>query len=211
LSQSGGHAKAQKRLLRTIIGPQTARTVQEQNEAEGRTSRLYGDDALQQQNGPLLANLLSKKEVSSMMNCSKLNTVGVRMFNHYLEKIGSKTGPTKILESCNRNGITLQGYDAIYKDFKGEVKVTGCGVRVECLPNPHQLSLLRREMNSKLEDMIGSYSHIDNTLSIPQSSKLKHKDPIKLVMSPMNSFFVDIESVQKTMVRLFGITPAGTC
>lgn len=144
-----------------------------------------------------------------MMNCSKLNKVGVRMFNHYLEKIGSKIGPAKILESCDRNGIIHQGYDAIYKDFKGAVRATGRGVRLGCLPNPHILSLLRRKMNSKLEDMISSYSHIDNTLLISQSSKSKQKDPIKLVLSSKNSFFVNVESMQKTMVKLYGITPAG--
>jgi len=143
-----------------------------------------------------------------MMNCSKLNFIGVRMFNHYLQQIGSKIGPATILETCDKNGITLQGYDAIYKDFKGVVKATRPGVRVGCLPNPHQLSLLRQQMNSRLEDLIGSYSHIDNTLLIPPSSKQK-ADPIKLVLLSKNSFFVDVESVQKTMVRLYGITPEG--
>ena len=51
LSQSGGHAKAQKRLARSLIGPETMMRVQERNAEEGRSGRLYGDTNSQVENG----------------------------------------------------------------------------------------------------------------------------------------------------------------
>ena len=64
-------------------------------------------------------------------------------------------------------------------------------------------------MNSKLEDMIGEHYHIENTLVIPPPAKSKSKEPLKIVLSARNSFFVDVETLQRTMVKLYGITTSG--
>ena len=52
-------------------------------------------------------------------------------------------GPEKILETCDQSRITHSGYDAIYKTFKGAVAAVGRGIRLGCLPTPHQVSQLR--------------------------------------------------------------------
>jgi len=180
--------------------------VQEQNASQGKSQRLHGDTTSQLESGRIFASLLSKTEVNSLLESPKLSHVGTRMVNHYLEKIGKSMGPENILETCDRNGITHSGYGAIYKNFRSAVKRVGKGIRVGCLPNPHQVSKLRQELNSKLEDMIGQYYHIENTLVIPPSAKSKSKEPLQIILSARNSFFVDVETVQRTMVKLYGIT-----
>ena len=139
-----------------------------------RVQRLHGGTAPQVESERVFASLLSKIEVSSLLESPKLSHVGTRMPNHYLEKIGKSVRLENILETCDRNGITHFGYDAIYKSFKGVVKSVGKGFRVGCLPNPYQVSKLRQEMNSQLEDMIGEHYHTENTRSFfPCNQNLK--------------------------------------
>jgi len=211
LSQKGGHAKSVRRLARTIVGPQTAREVQEQNMIEGKTRRLHGDEASQAESGRVFASLLSRTEVSTLLQDPKMVPVGEKLVNQYFDKIGEIMGPESILEICDRNSITQNGYAAYHKKFSSAVKVVGRGnLRVSCLANPHKVTLLRRDLNSRLEDYIGEHSHIENELIITQPAKSKTKAPTKVVLSSRNSFFVDIEKVQQIMVRLYKISPAGT-
>jgi len=76
------------------------------------------------------------------------------------------------------------------------------------LSNPYQISKLRREMNGNLKDMIGEYYSVNDILVLPGT---KSKEPTKLKLSSKNSFFVDVEAVQRTMVALYGFTPEGNC
>ena len=64
-------------------------------------------------------------------------------------------------------------------------------------------------MDSKLEDMSGGHYHIEETLVISPPAKSKSKETVKIVLSARNSFFVDVETVQRMMVRLYGITNSG--
>jgi hypothetical protein len=207
LSQSGGHAKAQRRILRSIVGAQTTSSIQEHNATEGRTSRLHGDTHAQMQTGRVFGSFMSRVEVETMLQSPRLNMVGSRIAKHYLEKIGQHVGPEQIVETCDRSGITQSGYGAIYKTFKKAVACAGAGSRVSCLPAPYKVSKLREELNKNLKDLIGDYYSISNLFEIPPSAK--SKAPQKIVLSPRNSFFVDIEVVQQTMIRLYNITPAG--
>lgn len=210
LSQTGGHAKAQKRLARTIVGAETVGRVQQQNAEEGRSRRLYGDKNSQMESGRVFASLLSRTEMESMLETPKMTVVGEAIVNQYLDKIGKLVSAAKILETCDRSGITVDGYSAVYKTFKGAVKSAGKGLRISCLPNPHQVNLLRRQMNSKLDELIGSFYSINDTFIVPSNSKSKNKDPVKVELNEINSFFADVEKVQATMVQLYGI-PLKVC
>jgi hypothetical protein len=110
---------------------------------------------------------------------------------------------------CDRNGITIEGYGAIYKQFKHGVKAVGRGLRIGCLSKPFHVSRLRTEMNLKLRDYVGDYYAIRNTLEILPGLRAKNKDPERLTLNENNSIFVDVEAVQRTMVTLYGITPLG--
>lgn len=210
LSQNGGHAKAQRRLIRAIVGPQTVGAVQEQNATLGLSGRLHGDNEAQIRTGKVFAGLLSQKEVESMLESSKLTMVGNRMAQQYLDKIGKNICAEDILETCDRSGITQSGYGALYKTFKRAASCAGGGSRVRCLPPPHAVSKLRQELNAKLSDLIGEHQHIDSSFDVPAPTKSKSKEPMKITLSSKNSLFVDVEAVQRTIVSLYGITPSGT-
>lgn len=169
--------------------------VQERNAEEGRSGRLYGDTNSQVENGRVLASILSRKEMEAILETPKMTVVGKRMVNFYLDKIGESIGLAQILETCDRNAITAEGYNAVYKIFKGAVKSAGKGLRISCLPNPHQVNLLRRQMNTKLEDLIGSFYSINDALVLPANTRSKNKDLVKVTLNHMNSFFVDVEMV----------------
>ena len=210
LSQTGGHAKAQKRLAHTIVGDETVGRVQQQNAEEGRSRRLYGDKNSQMESGRVFASLLSRTEMESMLETPKMTVVGEAIVNQYLDKIGKLVSAAKILETCDRSGIVVDGYSAVYKTFKGAVKSVGKGLQISCLPNPHQINLLRRQMNYKLDELIGSFYNINDTFIVPSNSKSKNKDPVKVELNEINSFFADVEKVQATMVQLYGI-PLKVC
>ena len=129
LSQSGGHAKAQKRLARQLLGVETARRVHERNLEEGRSAQLHGDKDSQVVNGRVFASILLRAELIAALETPKMSVVGKRYVNYYLDKIGKNIGPEKNLETCDRNTITNNGYTAIYKDFKGAIEASRKGFR----------------------------------------------------------------------------------
>jgi hypothetical protein len=62
-------------------------------------------------------------------------------------------------------------------------------------------------LNGKLKDFIGDYKHIDNTLEVPDPED-KSK-ALQYVLNDKNNIFVDIEAVQRSMIKLYGITLDG--
>lgn len=139
-----------------------------------------------------------------------MESVGIDITNHYLDKIGAEIGAHEILAIEDRSGVTNDAYSTIYKKFKGGAKAAGKGLRIGCLPKPYHVSLLRKELNSKLRDFVGDYYPIKNTLEIMPGPKSKKKEPMQIELNENNSLFVDVETVQKTMVQLYKFTPAGT-
>ena len=113
------------------------------------------------------------------------------------------------METCDRNGIIVEGYGAIYKQFKHGVKAAGRGLRIGCLPKPFHVFQLRTEMNLKLRDYVGDYYAIRNTLEILLGSRAKNKDLEHLALNENNSIFVDVKAIQRTMVTLYRITLLG--
>jgi len=68
-------------------------------------------------------------------------------------------------------------------------------------------------LNSKLRELVGDYCHINNTLQIatnksrPQKEKGKEKGlpHEKYILNVKNTFITDVESVEKTIRRMYGI------
>jgi len=75
-----------------------------------------------------------------MLNSSNLKSIGIDVANEHLDKIGAGMGVHKILGTCDRSGITQDGYACLYKQFKGSAKATKKGLKVNCLPKPYCLS-----------------------------------------------------------------------
>lgn len=210
LSQSGGHAKAQRRLARSIVAPATVRAVQEGNVVNQTKQRLCGSLETQLESGKVFASIMSKREVSTMLQMPAMESIGTDIANQYLNKIGAEIRAHKILAVEYRSGITNEAYSEIYKKFVGGVKSAGKGIRIGCLlPKPYHVSLLRKEMNAKLADFVGEYYPIINTLEIPPAPRSKKKESMLIELNEHNSLFVDVETVQKTMVQLYKFTPAG--
>ena len=198
------------RLARSIIVPATVDKIQASNNASGSRKHLCGTKDIQVQTGKVLASMLSQTEVNAICEEPKLEGVGVKLANKYLNKIGEIIQPTDILQTCDRNMISHSGYDAFYKQFKGAAKLVGRGIRIGCLPNPWHVSCARRMLNLKLSQYVGEYYSINETLMVPPSVKSAKKEPVKVTLNEMNSLFCDIEQVQRTMVLLYGFTLDGT-
>jgi len=79
-----------------------------------------------------------------------------------------------------------------------------------------KVNFLQRKLNGNLRDMVGDYKYVCNVLEVPTSAK-NSKDKSKekglqierIVLNDKNTIFVDIEAVQRTMVKLYGITQDG--
>jgi len=209
LSQNGGHAKRVRQLARTVIVPTIVKKIQVENHQTGSRQRLCGSRETQVETGKALASMLTQTEVITMCKTSKLNTVGIRMANHYFDKIQQKLGPYEIQEVCDRNGITQDGWRGIFKKYQGAVKAAGQGLRV-CLPNPFQVTTARSMLNFKLREYVGEYSHITDNINVAPSKKSTNKNLVKVELNEFNSFFADVEQVQRTMVDLYDITLEGT-
>ena len=210
LAPNGGHAKRMMRLARSIIVPATVNRIQASNNTSGSRRRLCGTKDIQVKIGKVLASMLSQTEVNAICEEPKLEGVGVKLANKYLDKIGEIIHPADILETCDRNMISHSGYDAIYKRFKGAAKLVGRGIRIGCLPNAWQVSCAWRMLNLKLLEYVEDYYCINETLMVPPSAKSAKKEPVKVTLNEMNLIFCDVEQVQCTMVLLYGITLDGT-
>lgn len=103
---SGGHAKVARRLARAIIAPETTRQLHAQNALGSMHRRLCGTQEMQERTGKIFGSLLSRTEVGTLMTFLAFKTIGVRMANYYLNKIGEKVGTRSILQTCDESGIT---------------------------------------------------------------------------------------------------------
>ena len=65
-------------------------------------------------------------------------------------------------------------------------------------------------MNDNLKELIGEYYSITDNLIVKPSLRAKSQDLVKVSLNEMNSFFIEVEAVQKTMVKLYAFTPEGT-
>jgi hypothetical protein len=118
LSQFSGHAKAQRRLTRSIIAPATVKRIQEENAANHTRKRLRGSEESQKESGLLMGNIWSKTELLSMLKSPTMQSMGTDITNQYLDKIGQEVGAHEILACCDRNGVTQNRFNAIYKSFR---------------------------------------------------------------------------------------------
>lgn len=144
-----------------------------------------------------------------MCTSTKLSSVGVRMVNYYMGKIRNNVNANDILETCDRNGFTHMGCGAIYKQFKSTTKLVGKGLHIRCLPNPHWVLVARQILNLKLQEHIGKYYSINDTMEILPTSKAKTKGHVTVSLNNRNLLFVNVEHVQHIMVELYDITPEG--
>jgi hypothetical protein len=132
------------------------------------------------------------------------------MANYYISKIGTHVGPHNILEACDRSNVSGAGYAEVYKKFKGRIAATGRGLKIgACLPNPHQVSILRKSFNSKLHEFVEEYYSLHNTMEIPRAQNSTNKKPLRITLNDQNNLFLDVECVQRTMVNLCNVTPEG--
>jgi len=64
-------------------------------------------------------------------------------------------------------------------------------------------------LNLKLQEYVGDYYSINDTLEITPIAKAKTKELVKVLLNSQNSLFVDVEQVQCTMVELYDVKPKG--
>ena len=89
---------------------------------------------------------------------------GQRLHNiNYLDAVGERLGAHDILETCDLTGVSQTGYDAICKKLKSRVRASGKGLRIGYHPSPYQVSILRRELNGNMKDLIGNKQCIDHS------------------------------------------------
>jgi hypothetical protein len=74
-----------------------------------------------------------------------------------------------------------------------------------------QVTLRRRELNSNLKEFVRQYYHINNSLEVEarksrlEKRKAKGLQYEKIILTEKNTFFIDVEVVQRTIVKLYGI------
>ena len=68
------------------------------------------------------------------------------------------------------------------------------------------------DLNMKLKDFVGDYYYINASQEVAPtrtSSKTRNEKDKMIVLNDKNTFFADIEVVQRTMVASYGITKEG--
>jgi hypothetical protein len=74
-------------------------------------------------------------------------------------------------------------------------------LRIGYHPNPYQVSILRRELNGNMKALLGKKQCIDHS-SFTSIKEERAKLYMTITLAKTNNLFVDVESVQRTMVRL---------
>lgn len=173
------------------------------------TSDYVEAKSSQVETGKKFGSILSQTEVQSLLKLPNMTPIGIEMANTYLKKVGQAVGPHEVLQVCDESGITLNGFNKLYKKFKGGINQAKKGLRFEYLPNLHQVLQLRKELNKKFEDLVGKPLFLNSTYEVGCNSKsLKPKDKL-LQLDNFNNVFLDVEVVQRTMIRLYKFTPEG--
>ena len=167
LSWQGGQAKARRKLVRTILQPQSVATTQAKNKADGGRRRLYGDKSSQLKTALTLAKMLSKDEVGALVEQPRMGFAATRIANNVLQKISEELGPDAILAACDQAGVSHRGYGHIYKTMKGRISLVNKDLKANFMPKPH------KARNSILEELyvkVMLISTLDDCMNVESGS-----------------------------------------
>lgn len=116
-----GEAKARRKLVQTILQPQSVATTQANNKAYGRRGRLYGDKSSQLKIIVTLAKVLLSRD--DLMEQPLIGFAPTRISNYVFEKNSHELGSYAILASWDQGGVSHEGYGHIYKTMKGHISL----------------------------------------------------------------------------------------
>ena len=127
---------------------------------------------------------------------------------HYLDAVGERLGAHDILETCDLTGVSQTGYDAICKKLKSRVRASGKGLRIGYHPSPYQVSILRRELNGNMKDLIGNKQCIDHSsfTSTKERAKLWRLHWLKQIICLLTSRVLKEQWFDFTTLLLGGCT-----
>lgn len=212
LASGSGHTKRQRALMRAILQPAVVEAVQRTNKLGGCKKRLAGDSTTQVKTATCLANILRPTEAAAMIEQPRMAQAKATVVKEVIRKIGDSIGEDSMLDACDGSGVTVRGYDAIFRTMKNRIGLLAPGVKASILPAPHRLATLRKEMNAKLPQFIGDYYHIDGRRTIPEvrvGGKVVTAAK-EVVLDSKNNLFVELEVVQRSMVMFYEMTMEGT-
>lgn len=211
LAGGSGHAKRQRALMRAMLQPAVVAAIRSTNKVAGGKKRLAGDSTTQAKTAACLASILRPAEAAAMVEQPRMSQAKASVVKDVIRQIGDSIGSDSMLDACDSAGVTVRGYDAIYRTVKNRIGMVAPGIKSGILPAPHRLGSLRKEMNLKLPQFIGDYYHIDGRRTIPEvrvGGKVVTAAK-EVVLDSKNSLFVELEVVQRSMVMFYEMTTEG--
>lgn len=97
-----------------------------------------------------LASILRPAEAAAMVEQPRMSQAKATVVKEVIMQIRDSIGEDSMLDACDTSGVTVRGYNAIYRTAKNRIGLVAPSIKSSILSAPHRLSSLRKKMNSKL-------------------------------------------------------------
>ena len=106
----------------------------------------------------------------------------------------------EMLGACDAVGVSCEAYSSIFKIFKPSIAQWYKNQAMP-LPTPWSLKLAWIESNIHAREMVGGYHCVTGTMTWTNRKKAGTQS---FEMDSFNNVYVDLEQLQKAMVRFYG-------
>ena len=103
-----------------------------------------------------IKHTINKRDIISLLMDPKWHALHFVVFQEVICDLKTIFDPFKVLQACDKAGISRQGYMAIYSVFLNALHT--CGLKNPWLPRPYHVKESRKSLNSAVQDG-GFYSY----------------------------------------------------
>ena len=148
----------------------------------------------------IVKSLMKPAGVIQLLKDPRHKNLRARVTREVLKDFKAIVDAKEMLGACDAVGVSREAYSSIFKIFKSSVAQRYKNPAMP-LPTPWSLKLARTESNIRAREMVGGYQCVTGTMTWKNQKKAGNQS---FEMDSFNNVFVDLEQLQKAMVRFYG-------
>ena len=148
----------------------------------------------------IVKSLMKPTGVIQLLKDPRHKNLRARVTREVLKDFKAIVDAKEMLGACDAVGVSREAYSSIFKIFKSSVAQRYKNPAMP-LPTPWSLKLARTESNIRAREMVGGYQCVTGTMTWKNQKKAGNQS---FEMDSFNNVFVDLEQLQKAMVKFYG-------
>ena len=148
----------------------------------------------------IVKSLMKPTGVIQLLKDPRHKNLRARVTREVLKDFKAIVDAKEMLGACDAVGVSREAYSLIFKIFKSSVAQRYKNPAMP-LPTLWSLKLARTESNIRAKEMVGGYHCVTGRMTWKNRKKAGTQS---FEMDSFNNVFVDLEQLQKAMVRFYG-------